>query len=109
MLSIDAARSSFNLIKETKHDAQAMKLYEYAIRYAHLRAQYFLVTNEEKTEMGLIRTTAHNAFIDQCNILSRFMAKTDENNSWRGMLGADRKLIGDFACYLLLFLSLSAR
>ena len=109
MLSSENAHSVYRSVKESKHTDQVNKLYKDAIEYAHLRAQCFLVPNTEKSEMGLMRTAAHNVFIDQCNILSRLMSKTGENNSWRGMLGTDRKVIGDFACYLTLFLSLSTR
>jgi len=55
------------------------------------------------------RTLAHNAFIDACNIMSRNMGKNDEDNSWRAALGEDRKVIGDFACYIHCFLGLEAR
>jgi hypothetical protein len=59
--------------------------------------------------MGQARTAAHNAFIDSCNILSRQMAKSEESTAWRGTLGTDRREIGDFACFIALFVGLAAR
>ena len=109
MLPIDTARSAYSLVRQSKHEDQVLKLYKSAIRYANLRSEYVLLSIDEKAEMELSRSSAHNSFIDQCNILSRLMAQSDEDNSWRGSLGQDRKVIGDFACYIVLFLSLNAR
>ena len=64
---------------------------------------------EQRREMEQDRTTAHNAFIDACNILNRQMAKSGESPHWRELLGADRKEIGDFACFVVLFVSLGSR
>lgn len=55
------------------------------------------------------RTRAHNAFIDACNILSRQMARPGEDVAWRARLRSDRKILGDFACYLHCLLGLKAR
>ncbi len=52
---------------------------------------------------------AHNTLIDNCNILSRNMAKKSGDVSWREVLGDDRREIGDFACYLHCILGLSAK
>jgi len=59
--------------------------------------------------MDRARTAAHNLFIDTCNVMSRNMAKAGESIEWRANLGTDRKEIGDFACFIVLFLGLSAR
>lgn len=75
-------------------------LFAKAIDYAHIRAEYTLADLAEKTAMEDRRTRAHNAFIDSCNILSRDMSISGEDNSWRRNLGNDRKTIGDFACYV---------
>jgi hypothetical protein len=50
--------------------------------------------------MEIARTSAHDAFIDACNILTRAMRRSGEEASWRDTLGDDRKVIGDFACHL---------
>lgn len=80
-----------------------------AIDYSNLRVQWKLAMPEQRVEMDASRSRSHNAFIDTCNILSRNMLKAGENNDWRNTLGDDRKAIGDFACYIVLFLGLSAR
>lgn len=80
-----------------------------AIRYAGIRASYWLATPELRLEMSPGRTQAHNALIDACNILSRTQAKLGEDNSWREVLGTDRKEIGDFACHVHAMLGIQAR
>ena len=55
------------------------------------------------------RRSAHNVFIDACNIMSRNMIKNGEDASWRKELGDDRKVIGDFACYISFVLGIKAR
>ena len=80
-----------------------------AARYAALRAEWALGSAEARAEMETARSSAHNAFIDACNILSRNMSARGESIEWRRQLGGDRKKIGDFACWLTLSLALSAR
>ena len=80
-----------------------------AIRYAHIRASWQLASVEEQKEMNLARRAAHNVLIDACNILSRRMAATGEDISWRAMLGDDRREIGDFACWLHAILGIRSR
>ena len=75
-------------------------LFHTAIRYARLRATWLLVDHQARMDMNSERTAAHNTFIDSCNILSRCMADNNLDTSWRASLGDDRKIIGDFACYL---------
>lgn len=83
--------------------------YKKAVQYAVLRAQWQVSSREQRLDLDLLRTTAHNAFIDACNILSRNMAASGKDISWRGELGYDRKVIGDFACYVHCFLGIEAR
>jgi hypothetical protein len=73
------------------------------------RTDWYLADQEQRAEMDRIRTSAHTAFIDTCNILGRQMAAAGESAEWRTALGADRREIGDFACYVVLFVGLSAR
>ena len=83
--------------------------YKNAVRYAHLRAQWLLVDREQREIMHEERRSAHNVFIDACNIMSRNMIKNGEDASWRKELGDDRKVIGDFACYINYVLGIKAR
>jgi len=86
-----------------------ISLYEYAIRYSRLRIDQLFASDEQKKILEEERKRAHNAFIDACNIMSRNMIKKGEDVSWRKELGDDRKVIGDFACYINYALGLKAR
>lgn len=94
-----------------RHDADILDLYnrllEKAIRYAHIRAEWNTLTREEKLEKDDSRTAAHDSFIASVNIIAR--SEGEIGSQWRERLGNDRKHIGDFACYISLFLSLEAR
>ena len=57
---------------------------------------------------GAERIAAHEALIDACDILSRAMGRSGEDNSWRRLLGDDRREVGDFACFVHCNLGLRA-
>ena len=80
-----------------------------AISYSNCRVQWWLASQEQRIEMDRGRSAAHTVFIDACNIMSRNMAKAGESIEWREILGDDRKEIGDFACFIVLFLGVAAR
>ena len=84
-------------------------LFAQAVRYARIRTDWFLADAEAHGGMDRARTAAHDCLIDDCNILSRNMAKAGEDIRWREALGTDRKEIGDFACHLHAILGLRAR
>ncbi len=67
------------------------------------------MTAAERLAADRQRTAAHNAFIDAANILSRAMGQAGQDNEWRRVLGDDRKVIGDFACFLVAHLGVLAR
>ena len=80
-----------------------------AIRYARIRADWQLATVDMRSQMSAERTGAHNTFIEACNALSRYMASHGMTTSWRTRLGTDRKILGDFACFIHCILGLQAR
>lgn len=80
-----------------------------AVRYARLRTDWALFDPQDRRSLDQTRTAAHEVFIDQCNILSRAQSHNGTGNQWRGELGEDRKVIGDFACQIHLLLGLAAR
>jgi hypothetical protein len=82
---------------------------EAAVRYAEFRVAWGMVDASGRKAMDPSRTTAHNVFIDECNILSRAMAAAGESNGWRAEIGTDRKEIGDFACLLHAVIGIRAR
>lgn len=83
--------------------------YGAAIKYAHIRAEWALISISDRADRNESRTEAHDAFISYCDALSLFMSKEGWDTRWREKLGHDRKDIGDFACYVHAFLGLSAR
>jgi hypothetical protein len=99
----------YNAIENSKLIELKKSFYKNAVRYAKLRADWFLVDREQRELMHEERRSAHNVFIDACNIISRSMIKNGEDASWRKELGDDRKVIGDFACYLSFVLGIKAR
>ncbi len=113
MLIYEKARLCFEMIRDAELPAllQGLRrdLYLKASDYARIRADWRLASREERLDMDRRRRLAHNAFIDAANILSRNMGAAEEDNSWRAELGDDRKIIGDFACYLHSFLGIEAR
>ncbi|TLM65375.1 MAG: hypothetical protein FDZ69_10200 [Deltaproteobacteria bacterium] len=109
MLAHQVARECYDAIRESTLTALRRDLLRRACDYARIRAEWPLLSREERLARDQRRTLAHNAFIDSVNIMGRNMAKEDEDNSWRESLGDDRKLIGDLACYVHLFLGLEAR
>ena len=108
-MNIEFARNNYEQIKSTVLKSLYEDLLKAAIRYAHIRAEWKQQDTIIKLEVDETRTRAHNVFIDCCNILARNQEKMGEANSWRETLGNDRKVIGDFACYLHLFSGLESR
>ncbi len=80
-----------------------------AVEYAHIRAEWPLLPEEERHRRNSARTHAHNALITACNALAHAMHKAGEDGSWREDVGTDRKDIGDFACQVHCLLGISAR
>jgi hypothetical protein len=109
VLEYEAARLCYASIQKSEHVVLRRELFQKALEYANIRAQWNMMSTELRVEVDQRRTIAHNAFIDACNIMSRNMGKSDEDNSWRATLGDDRKIIGDFACYIHCFLGIEAR
>ena len=86
-----------------------LQLLRTAIRYTNMRVEWLFMTSAERLEVDRQRTAAHDAVIDAVNILSRSMRQAGQDNSWREVLGDNRKDIGDFACYLVAHLGILAR
>lgn len=108
-MDMTRALSIYEDIQKSRLTSLRDQLVESAICYARIRVDWFQADGAGRREMDNRRTRAHNALIDACNILSRNMAKQGEDISWREQLGADRKVIGDFACFLHCLLGVRAR
>lgn len=112
-MNLDTAQRIYQQLRESEQEPALAPLYrellQAAVRYAGIRAAWALSERESRIAMDQERTHSHDRFIDACNILSRNMAKAGLNTDWRQLLGKDRMEIGDFACYVHLFLGLRAR
>lgn len=108
-MNYNQAQRIFAAIEASNQGGLRCDFFERAINYAQFRARWPMLSFEQRRELDNLRTAAHNTFIDSCNILSRNMAHTGEDNSWRADLGDDRKVLGDFACFILLILGLRGR
>jgi hypothetical protein len=113
LTEIDLSYKNFHnfylAIESSKQNELKKSFYRNAVRYANLRAQWLTADREEREAMHEERRSAHNVLIDACNIMSRNMIKNGEDATWRKELGDDRKVIGDFACYLSFILGIKAR
>ncbi len=108
-MNIKKAQIIYDGINLTKLIKLKTELFEMAVRYARIRADWYFMSNDEKRNNDELRTRSHNSLLDACNILSREMLKAGEDAAWRVELGNDRKAIGDFACYVHCFLGLVNR
>ena len=102
------ARELFEELSRTRQQELLADLIESAVRYARIRADWYLADPEGRREMEELRTRAHNALIDNFNILARNMRKEGEDIGWWQRLGQNRQRIGDFACYIHCILGLKA-
>lgn len=108
-MTLANAHQIFDRMDKTGLKKLKNELIEAAIIYARIRTDWYFMEDDERRANDETRTRAHNTFIDCCNILSREMIKAGEDAKWRMMLGNDRKIIGDFACYIHCFIGLAKR
>lgn len=108
-MKIENAQGIFDEVARPRDEELKLAVWAGAIRYALLRAEWAQSSVEQRREMDASRTRAHYALIDACNLLGRTQARLEVGNNWRTTLGKDRQSIGGFACFIHLFLALSAR
>ena len=80
-----------------------------ANKYTSIRCKWEFMTNEERMEEDSMRTALHNSFITSINVVSRILASEGLDISWREKLGDDRKIIGDFACFISYMVGITNR
>ena len=107
------------MLAEIGADTEALELYDelmkVATRYATIRANWLLLSREEKNEQDSGRTSCHNSVIIHFNMLARYLKQQGRIAAWRDELGYEeddsynRKAIGDFACYLAFVNGINAR
>ncbi len=116
---MDAARIFATIKKQIENDEDMTDLYHdllsRSIEYSSVRAEWQMMTTEEKGAIDSRRSEIHDAVIREFDILARNLGKLGHDISWRDELGDlnrnpdYRKRIGDMACYLVLFEGLNAR
>ena len=107
------------MLAEIGADVEALELYDelmkVATRYAIIRANWLLLSREEKNEQDSGRTSCHNSVITHFNMLARYLKQQGKAAAGRDDRGYDednpynRKAIGDFACYLAFVNGINAR
>ena len=107
------------MLAEIGADTGSLELYDelmkVATRYAAIRANWLLLSREEKSEQDSGRTSCHNSVITHFNMLVRYLKQQGKAAAWRDELGYEednpynRKAIGDFACYLAFVNGINAR
>ncbi|ODT56665.1 MAG: hypothetical protein BGP01_00350 [Paludibacter sp. 47-17] len=108
-LDYTTAQQAYQQLSETRLTELRTALLKAAVRYAAIRAEWHFMSPSERATADHGRTIAHNRFIDTCNILSREQAKIGEDNKWRAAIGMDRKMIGDFACWVSCWVGIGER
>ena len=112
-MDMRTAQRIYESLTKEKRDPDFTALLEQflkdAVQYAHIRAEWYFKSRKKKIHADQARTAAHNSFISSCNILARYMKNNNLESTWREEIGEDRKVIGDFACYLHCLLGLRSR
>lgn len=108
-MELHTAKEILAAIESTSLTSLKEDLIRLAVRYARIRTDWYFMDRENRQEADVMRTAAHDALIDACNILSRNMNKVGEDNGWYGLMQHDRKEIGDFACHLHALLGIRMR
>ncbi len=101
--------NSVNQSTDADIDEMFAEFLKKAIRYANVRAKWELYSAEEKRDEDEGRSLLHNSLISSVNILKRLLEKENLDISWREDLGEDRKIIGDFACFVVYRVGVSQR
>ena len=108
-MELKEALQIFETLKAIKHTKEFEWMIKSAARYAGIRAEWYFAKAAEQNMMDDERTTAHDAFIHSCDVLSLKMKENGESTSWRLAIGSDRKSIGDFACLVHAIIAIKAR
>ena len=74
-----------------------------------IRATWFNLNFGERAAADADRTRKHDLFIKAKDKLAEYMYENKMNIDWDDELGAQRKRIGDFACYMVFLIAVSER
>ncbi|EEQ57881.1 hypothetical protein CBFG_01591 [Clostridiales bacterium 1_7_47FAA] len=86
----DMVKLHNEMVLEIGSDSDALELYdelvETATRYASFRAQWCLLSREEKQDKYPSRSACHNSLIVKFNQLARFLKMQGKTAEWRDTL-----------------------
>ena len=108
-MTMEKVEKIYGDMRSSKWQSLVDDVIKAAVRYARIRVDWFLASQEDRRGNDKTRSLAHTAFIESLNILSRNMEKAGEDNKWREKIGEGRKEIGDFACRLHCLLGIMGR
>ena len=119
-LSLNEFNSIYQSIcDEIGNDEDAKELYEElvskSIEYVKIRAEWSLMTTEQKMDADPGRTMKHDALIVKFNQLARYLKSLGKEANWRDELGYEeddrinRKRIGDMGCYIAFIHAINSR
>lgn len=80
-----------------------------SIDYSYYRSRWLGISPIEQNNTEHDRTISHNILIEAKDALSGYMLDHGMNISWAIKLGDERKMIGDFGCYLSYVQAIKAR
>ena len=83
--------------------------YKAAFEYTKDRVQWNFYTREEKIENDSLRTSKHNSFLDNYKVLMRYIDKSGYADVSKLKIEGDRKVLGDFANYVVYKLAVKQR
>ena len=99
------------LYEKNKSDADLVQftedVYKAAIEYTLDRVKWNFYSREQKQENDSLRTSKHDSFIDRYNILIRYLGLTMDVSELK--IEGDRKVLGDFANYIVYRLAVKQR
>ena len=90
-----------NIHKDNETFEMWQDLLNKAIEYTNIRAKWSLMSTEEKVENDAYRTACHNSFINSLKIYVRYLKQLGIELSVNELIEQDRKIIGDFANYIV--------
>lgn len=99
----------FEAIERTSPPDLKDQFYQAAVRYAHVRAEYYMANKEVKKEMKDVLTQSENDLVDAWHGLSESIRVLfSKDTGWREAVCDDREKIRNFACYLHFIMSVLA-
>ena len=108
---------SLDLTEEYFHE-EYRKLVSHAIRYAGIRAKWACLDLEEKIREDSSRTMVHDMLVNDVSRYAGYLKRTGKEAHWFELLGQGiepenvkekRKRIGDWGCFIALFVALNQR